>query len=297
MTILVIGGTGVVGSELVARLAQTGVPARCMTRWPASLEKLPKGVEGRIGDLSKPASLRPIFSGMEKLFLVTPLSQNETLQGLAAVDAAKASGVAKIVYLSVPMPPGSGHIPHFRSKVPIEEAIIDSGIPYTILRPNNLFQNDHWCQAAVMLYNTYPQPIGLVGLNRVDARDIADAGVNALADPRFDGQDYTLHGLEKLNGEDVAAVFGRHLHRDIRYGGDDLDTWAKQAQHMMPAWMVQDLRLMYEYFQVSGLAATDEELARQSDILGHEPRRFDDFVAEIIPVWQKRLDEGNQYHS
>lgn len=295
MTILVIGGTGVVGSQVVLRLAGQGLPVRCMTRWPASLETLPKGVEGRIGDLGKPNTLRPVFAGVKKLFLVTPLSQNETLQGLAAVDAAKAAGVGKVVYMSVPMPPGSTHIPHFRSKIPVEDAVVNSGIPHTILRPNNLFQNDHWCQAAIMLYNIYPQPIGLVGLNRIDARDVADAGVNALSHAEHDGEDYTLHGRERLNGEDVARVFARHLRREIRYGGDDLDAWEKQAQHMMPHWMVQDLHVMYQYFQEHGLIASDEELKRQAAILGHEPRKFDDFVVEILPGWRKRLQQGGSY--
>jgi uncharacterized protein YbjT (DUF2867 family) len=297
MTILVIGGTGTVGSQVTARLAGEGLPVRCMSRWQANIESLPDGVDGRIGDLNKPATLRPVFAGVDKVFLVTPLSQNETLQGVAAVDAAKAAGVKKIVYMSVPMPQGSGHIPHFRSKVPIEDAVRASGIAYTLLRPNNLFQNDHWCQAAIMVYNTYPQPIGTVGLNRIDARDVADAAVNALLHDEYDGQDYAIHGAVTYTGADVAAVFGRHLKRDVRYGGDDLDAWAKQSQHMMPAWMVQDLRVMYQFFQQHGLIATDTELARQRALVGHAPRGFDDFVDEILPAWKKHLEEGKHYQS
>lgn len=295
MTTLVIGGTGTVGNQVVAGLVRHGAPVRCLTRWQANAEALPAGVEGRVGDLNKPATLRPALAGIERLFLITPLSQNETLLGLAAVDAAKAAGVRKLVYMSVAMPPGSTDIPHFRSKIPIEEAIRASGLTYVFLRPNNFFQNDHWCQAAIMVYNTYPQPIGMVGLNRIDARDIADAAVNALLSPEFDGDEYGLHGTETLNGAAVAAVFGRHLHREIVYGGDDLDAWAKQAQHMMPAWMVQDLRVMYKYFQQHGLRADAAALQRQRAIIGHAPRPFDDFVAEIIPAWRRHLEEGQPY--
>ena len=295
MTILVIGGTGIVGSFITARLAEEGLPVRCMSRWQANIEALPDGVEGRIGDLNKPATLRPVFAGVEKVFLITPLSQNETLQGVAAVDAAKAAGVKKLVYMSVPMPPGSSHIPHFRSKVPIEEAVRDSGITHTLLRPNNLFQNDHWCQAAIMLYHTYPQPIGKIGVNRVDARDVADAAVNALLHSEHNGRDYAIHGDVTFSGDDVAAVFSRHLKVEVRYGGDDLGAWAKQAQHMMPAWMVQDLRVMYEYFQHHGLVATAEDLAQQRQVVGHAPRPFDTYVDEILPAWRKHLEKGTHY--
>jgi uncharacterized protein YbjT (DUF2867 family) len=52
---------------------------------------------------------------------------NETEEGLLAVSAAKAAKVKKIVYLSVSMPEGSNRIPHFRSKLPVERAIVVRG--------------------------------------------------------------------------------------------------------------------------------------------------------------------------
>ncbi len=146
-----------------------------------------------------------------------------------------------------------------------------------------------------MLYHTYPQPIGKIGVNRVDARDVADAAVNALLHSEHDGRDYAIHGDVTFTGDDVAAVFGRHLKEEVRYGGDDLGAWAKQAQHMMPAWMVQDLRVMYEYFQHHGLVATAEELAQQQQVVGHAPRPFDSYVDEILPAWRKHLEEGTHY--
>ena len=181
MTVLVIGGTGSVGKEVMAGLGHAGLIARCMSRYPAKLQNLPQGVEGCVADLEKPTTLKAAFGNVDAVFLMTALSRNETLQGMAAVSAAKKAGVSKLVYLSVPMPPGSDHIPHYLAKIPIERAIRDSGLNYTILRPNNFFQNDYlWCRAAVMFYGVYPQPIGSVGLNRVDIRDVAEAAVDVL---------------------------------------------------------------------------------------------------------------------
>jgi len=229
--------------------------------------------------------------------LITALSRNETLQGLAAVTAAKMAGVNKLVYLSVPMPPGSDHIPHYLSKIPIERTIRESGMNYTILRPNNFFQNDYlWCRAAVMSYGVYPQPIGSVGLSRVDSRDLADAALNAFIQPGHDGKEYPLHGPDVITGERVAETFSKQLGREIRYGGNDLEAWAKQAQHMMPEWMVRDLRLMYDYFQKHGLIATPEDFAQQYKVLGRDPRRFDDFVAEIVPIWQREIAGNPTFH-
>lgn len=290
MRVLVIGGTGSVGSEVIAGIKRDGITVRCMSRYPKKLQSLPQGVEGCVGDLEKPATLAAAFADVDAVFLMTALSRNETLQGLAAVSAAKKAHVNKLVYLSVPMPPGSDHIPHYLGKIPIERTIRDSGLNYTILRPNNFFQNDYlWCRAAVMFYGVYPQPIGSVGLNRIDVRDVAEAAVHALIQPGHDGKEYPLHGRDVLTGESVAAIFSKHIGREIRYGGNDLDAWAKQAQHMMPEWMVRDLRIMYDYFQRYGLLATPHDFAEQYNVLGREPQRFDDFVAEIVPIWEREI--------
>ena len=43
--------------------------------------------------------------------------------------------------------------------------------------------------------------------------------------------------------------------------------------------------MMYQFFQELGLKATDEALARVERLIGHPPRRFEDFVAETAAAW------------
>src|SRR3569833_1083149 len=294
MNVLVIGGTGAAGGEDIKSLRDRGVKLRCMSRFANKLKSLPAGVEPCVGDLEKPGSLSMAFDGVDKVFLMTPLCRNETQLGLAAVEAAKAAGVRHLVYMSEAMPAGSEHIPHFQSKIPIEQAIKGAGCAYTLLRPNNFFQNDSlWCRAAVMSYGVYPQPIGSVGLNREDTRDVEAAAANALTELGHEGAEYPLHGPDVLTGEAVAAVFGMHLGRPIYYAGNDLDEWSKQAQHMMPEWMVKDLRDMYDYFQRHGLIASAQDMQTQRHILKREPRSFDAFVAEVVPVWRREIAGGD----
>ncbi len=285
MTILVMGATGSVGKEVLAGLVAKGVKARGMTRYSAKIKDFPSGAEGSVGDLVAMGSLGKPLNGVEQVFMVTPLSQNEIQAGRNAITASKMAGVKKIVYLSEPLPAGSEAIPHFRNKGLIEKALKDSGITYTILRPNNFFQNDLWGQAAIMSYGTYPQPLGNVGLNRVDSRDVADAAINALLNEGFENQEFAINGTDVLTGDGIAAMFSNQLNKEIRYGGDDLDAWAKQSQHMMPAWMVEDFKVMYAYFQEHGLKASQEDLGKQLAIIGHDPRKFSDFVAELAHAW------------
>lgn len=292
MKTLVIGGTGTVGSTVVAGLLKQREAIRVLSHSPDKLKKLPSGVEGVKADLDDPSTLAEVFDGIDKVFLLNSVGPNETEEGLAAVSAAKAAKVTKIVYQSVSMPEGSSRIPHFRSKIPVERAIKESGIAYTILRPNNFFQNDLWLKSAIMQYGIYPQPIGGRGINRVDVRDIADCAVTALTKSGYEGKTYEIQGPDTLTGEGVAKVYSKLLGREIRYSGDDLDAWAEKSKGMMPEFMIADMRIMYKFFQENGMIASQEDLKNIEKILGRKPRSFDDFVKEITAEWKNKASKA-----
>jgi uncharacterized protein YbjT (DUF2867 family) len=280
--ILVIGGTGMVGARVVEALLSRGANVRVLSRSPGDRP----GVEYVVGDLAAPETLIPAFEGVSKLFLLTPLAENETELGLIAVAAADEAGVRHIVFQSVHRVEEGPHIPHFKTKIQITEGLKASGIPYTLILPNNFDQNDVWLQEPITRFGVYPQPIGGVGLSRVDVRDIADAAAIALVEKGHEGKSYALVGPDILTGEECAETWSRHMGREIRYGGDDLDAWAEQARAMMPDWMVHDLGIMYAHFQEHGLQATDEELAELEGLLDRVPRSFDSFVAELASEWR-----------
>jgi uncharacterized protein YbjT (DUF2867 family) len=292
MKTLVIGGTGMVGSMVVAGLLKHGVIVRVMSHSSDKLKKLPTGVEGYRADLDDPDTIPAAFDGIDSLFLLNAVGLNETDEGLFAVSAAKAAKVKKIAYMSVFMPAGSEKIPHFRSKLPVEKAIKESGLAYTILRPNNFFQNDLGLKSAIMQYSVYPQPIGEKGLNRVDVRDIADCAINALMKSGHEGRTYEVHGPDTLTGEGIARVYTKHLGREVRYSGNDLDAWGEKVKNMIPEFMVPEMRIMYEFFQANGMIASKDELEKTQKLLGHKPRTFDDFVKEITVEWRSKVPKA-----
>lgn len=279
--VLVIGGTGTVGSATVHELLKRVEDVRVMTRTLEKAHALPPGVEGVVGSLLKPETLPGVLRGVERLFLITPLDRDETQQGIEAVDAAVAAGVERIVYLSVHHADAGARIPHFASKLPVEGVIKSSGVAYTILRPNNFYQNDLGMLDAVRA-GYYPQPMGNIGLHRVDVRDIAEAAAIALTEPEHAGRTYSLVGPEAFSGEQTAAVYARHLGKPVRYAGDSVKTFSAAMQGAMPAWLLRDLVIMYDYFQHEGLLATQEEIDTVTALLRHAPRRFDDFVASAV---------------
>ena len=220
------------------------------------------------------------------MFMLIAVSATETHEGLMALNGMRMAGVKRLVYMSVQNLEQALHLPHFGSKLPIETVLKASGIPYTILRPNNFFQNDYWFKDAMLKYGIYPQPIGDIGLSRVDVRDIAEAAAIALTTPGHEGQTYSVVGPQVHTGKSTAEVWSRALGKTVVYGGNDLDAWEQQSLEFLPAWMVFDFRLMYAFFQDKGLKAARSDIESQTKLLGHAPRSFEDFAMETARLWK-----------
>lgn len=287
MKALVLGGTGTVGSQVVRQLLARKAEVTVLTRNADKQRALPPGVTGIVGDLLDPVTVRSAFRGMDGVFLLNALGPAETHEGLMALNGARMAGVKRIAYLSVHNVDKAPHLPHFGSKLPIETAIKASRIPYTILRPNNFYQNDAWFKDALLQYGVYPQPIGPLGISRVDVRDIAEVAALALTTGSLDGQTVNLVGPDVLTGQRTAEIWSKVLGRTVAYGGDDMDAWEKQTLQYLPAFLAFDFRLMYEFFQREGLQATREDVALQTKILGSAPRPFEAYARETAEAWTR----------
>jgi uncharacterized protein YbjT (DUF2867 family) len=286
MNILVTGGTGTVGSQVVRELLSRGAQVQVLTRDAAKAAKLPAGVKAVTGDLSKVETVTRVFKGVDGVFLINTVSPTEVHEGLLSVCALRNENVKRLVYLSVHSADGAPWLPHFGGKLGVEEAVRKSGVPATILRPNNFHQNDYWFKDALLQYGVYPQPIGDVGLHRVDVRDIAEAAAITLTSSGHEGQTYDLVGPEAHTGQSTAEVWSRALGREIKYGGNDLEVWEKQSLQYMPDWLVYDFKHMYAYFQAKGMKASPGAIDRQTRLLGHAPRSFGAFATETASAWK-----------
>lgn len=287
MKVLVLGGTGMVGSQVVRELAARSADVSVLTRSADKVSALPPGTHGVVGDLLDPGTVRSVFRGMDAVFLLDPVSTTEAHEGLMAVNGARAGGVKRIVHLSVHQVDRAPLLPHFGSKIAVENAVRASGIPFTILRPNNFYQNDLFFRDVVLQYGVYPQPLGPVGVSRVDVRDIAEAAAIAITKGGLDGHILNLVGPTAWTGASTAEVWSKALGRTIGYLGDDMDAWEKGSLQFMPPWMVFDFRLMYEHFQREGLKASADDLEKLTEVLGHAPRRYEDFVRETAEAWTR----------
>jgi len=285
MKILVVGGTGTVGSEVVRQLMSRGEQVFVLTRSREHASKLPKGVTGVIGDLLDPSTLG-VFSGMEAVFLLNPVTVTESFEGLLGVNGARDGGAKRIVYMSVHHLDRAPHLPHFGGKIGIEAAVMKSGMEYTIVRPNNFYQNDIWFKDVILNYGVYPQPLGNTGVSRVDVRDIAEISVAALTTSAHNRKIYNLVGPDAVTGESTAAEWSRALGKPIRYAGDDLNAWEEQNRPYFPASTLYDFKHMYAFFQKDGFKATPADVAQLTSVLGHSPRGFAAYADEMAAAWK-----------
>jgi len=288
MKILVIGGTGHVGSEVVKELKKRDANVRVLVRKPDV--KAPPGVETVVGDLLDPASIERALEGVDKLYLLNAVTPDELTQGLIAYDLARKHGLSHIVYHSVFRVEHFKDVPHFASKLAIESAIREFDVPFTIIRPNYFFQNDASFKDILTKLSVYPNPLGPVGISAVDIRDIAEAAAISLTSDEHFGRTYNVSGPAVLSGPQAASIWSKLLGKEIKYSGDNLDAFEEQMRKHAPSWAAFDIRMMFQGYLERGFVADDVDAATLKRLLGHEPRAYEDFARETISEWQRPAD-------
>ena len=271
---------------MVKELVKRGAKVRVLVRKQLEEGKLPTGVEVAIGDLLDPVSVEQAMQGVDKLYLLNAVVPDELTQGLIAYDLAKRRKLQHIVYHSVFRVEHFKDVPHFASKLAIENAVREFEIPFTIIRPNYFNQNDATLKDALTKAGIYPMPLGQVGISAVDIRDIAEAAAIALTSDGHLGKTYNLNGPEVLSGPRMASIWSRLLGREIRYSGDNMDAFEEQMRKQGPPWSAFDIRMMFQGYLERGFAAEAGDVETLTALLGHSPRRYEDFAAETATLWK-----------
>jgi len=286
MKILVTGATGNVGSLVVTELIKRGAEVRALVRKQPDAGKLPAEVEVAVGDLLDPVSVEKAMQGVDKLFLLNAVVTDELTQALIAYGIAKRIGLKHVTYLSVFKVDEFRDVPHFASKLAVENALREFGVPFTILRPGYYIQNDINLKGALTGAGIYPMPIGTAGIATADVRDIAEAAAISLTEQGHEQQTYDIVGPTSISGPGNAALWSKLLGKEIKYTGHNFDQWEQSMRANMPSWSAYDLRMMFQGYFDRGFASTETEVARLTKLFGRAPRSYEDFAAETARLWK-----------
>jgi uncharacterized protein YbjT (DUF2867 family) len=246
-TVFVTGASGTTGRELVRMLTDRDVQVRAGVHTPATADFGP-GVDVREIDLTDADSLRSAFDGVSRLYLLTPFVPDGTRMVRTAVDAAVETGVEYVVRHSA-LGAGTADFLPARWHREGEEAVEESGLAYTHLRPTAFMQNLLMQAGAIgdgAFYGTVTEPI-----SHVDARDVAAVAAAVLTgEPESHaGEAYHLTGPAALTYEEVASELSDALGRDVRYVQvSEADMRGSLAERGMPAELVDAFLELQAWF-------------------------------------------------
>ncbi|MDB9513814.1 SDR family oxidoreductase [Kamptonema animale CS-326] len=217
--ILVTGATGTVGTNVCENLVKAGVAVRAAYNSPKGKEKLEKlGVAETIQlDIADRASLDAAFSGVTKAFILVPVHPNMLELGCQTIDAAKRANIEYIVRSS-----GMGAAPDatilLNWHAQTDDYLKESGIPYTLIRPNSFMQNFITFNGyEIKTQNSIYLPLGNGKVSWIDVRDIATFAAQCFIESGHIGKTYTLTGPEALSIEECATLLSAGIGRVITY--------------------------------------------------------------------------------
>jgi len=285
--ILIIGGTGVVGRELVDRLLQRGEQVRLLARDPGKArERKQDGAEVVQGDLADTDSLGRALDGVKSVFLLSPADPEMPELHANLYGAAQLNHWPHVVRLSALGADPESPLVLGRIHGRADQRLIDSGNPYTILRPAYFMQNLLWFHSSIVNQDAFYAPLGDGAISMIDVRDIAEVAAAALTEIGHRGEAYELTGPEAISMPEVALRITEALERRVRY--EPIST--EEARHNMlsvgfPEWTTDALLELYEALAGGGGARTTETVAR---ILGRGPTSIDTFLEDFAQAFRVR---------
>ncbi|MEO7144023.1 MAG: SDR family oxidoreductase [Bryobacteraceae bacterium] len=285
--ILITGASGSAGGAVLEAAVAAGSPLRAMYRSNEDARKTPKNVGAVVADFADKSSLRNALRGIESVYLVCgPVPQLVELEG-NMIDACKEANVRHIVLNSAL---GAGDFQksfpswHFEA----ERKLKDSGLAYTILRPNGFMQNIVTYNAgSIRAQGAFYAAMGDAKISMIDVRDIGAAAAGILLDPAAHaGKTYQLNGPEAVSNFDIAERISRVAGRKVSYVDIPEEAQRKGMLDVgMPEWLVTAVLQLQEYYRSGRCATVDGAVAK---LTGRPERTLDQYLVENAASFQSQ---------
>ena len=219
MSILVIGGTGTLGRQIVRQALDEGHQVKCLVRdFRRSAFLKDWGAELVYGDLSKPSTLPQALKGVKVIIDSATIRStsnytSETIDWrgkLALIEASKLGGIKKFIYFSVLNASKNQSIPLMDLKFRIENELENSGLNYTIFQCSGFFQGLISQYALPVLENeTIWLPGDSAPVAYLDTQDAAKAVIHTLNNEMCDKKTVSLIGEKFWTPKEIIQLCER----------------------------------------------------------------------------------------
>jgi len=216
MTLLVIGGTGTLGRQIVRKALEEGFQVKCLVRNRTKATFLKElGAKLVYGDLSLPETLPLCFKEISAVIDVSTTRSDDVntlkeidLNGkLALIKIAQLAGIKRFIFFSILNAEKYPDIPIMKMKKEVEESLKISGIPYTIFKVAGFYQ------AIINQYATPildKQPIWVtkesVPISYIDTQDVASICLKSLLNKRTENETFFLGGPKAWVSKNIIEI-------------------------------------------------------------------------------------------
>jgi NAD(P)H dehydrogenase (quinone) len=279
--ILVTCAGGKTGRAIVPALSGASQDLRAMVgraESEASISGL-GAVEIVSGALTDADAVASALQGVDTVYYIAPnMTPDERLIGDIVIDEAKAAGVKQFIFHST-LHTQIEALPHHWARHFVEQALINSGLSYTILQCGSYMQNmlPGWLKMVEsgvhsMAYDI-DAPMSLVNLD-----DIAEVAVKVSTDPGYENAIFEICG-PAITLRQKAEILSSVLGIPIQAEKEPLDAFLDHGRAAgFSEFTLATMAKMFPYYDSHGLVGNAKILGW---ILGRDPTDFESFVRRV----------------
>ncbi|MBT3993902.1 MAG: NmrA family NAD(P)-binding protein, partial [Gammaproteobacteria bacterium] len=231
-----------------------------------------------IGSAEDRETIDQAMIGVEKLLIILPNCENQLEMETQLVDSAKIEGVQHIVYMSSVEADEECSSPIPKLHWDTEVYIKNSGMHWTMIKPNFYMQNFIGSSKTIVEQNKFFLPMSEGKTGMIDTRDVGKVIAKVLSEEGHEGQSYQITGPEILSFYDVAEKFSSVLKREVLYIDMPIDAYKNiLSQFLTNQWHLDSVIDLFGGIAEGGIEYKTDTF---EDLIGTPPRSLEDFIEE-----------------
>ena len=277
--ILITGATGKTGSATAKSLGEKGETFRALIRNEEKKEGLESlGGEVVIGSIENTEVVNQSMQGVKTVLVLLPNSESQLALEKQLVDSAKQAGVERIVKMSSieATPDATSPIPklHLES----EEYIKQSGLAWTMIKPNFYMQNLLASAGTIKEQGKIFLPMGDGKTGMIDTTDVGKVLAKVLSEDGHESMNHEITGPEILSFYEVAAIFRPVLGKQVDYVDVPMDAYKETlGQFLTNQWHLDAVIDLFKGIAEGGI---EDKTDTFNELMGETPKSLSQFLAE-----------------